>query len=74
LQYWIHALQYLQLRPVLLHALHLQLVLLGLSQLPLTHCCHLRIQGALHLGRNLLLAPHILLVPICRQHAHLSVA
>jgi hypothetical protein len=34
---------YLQLRPVLLHALHLQSLLPSLSQLALTNSCHLRI-------------------------------
>lgn len=64
---------HLQLRPVLLHALDLQRLLLRLGQLALTHSRHLGVQGALHLAGNLLLATHILLVPVsteCRQRLH----
>jgi hypothetical protein len=59
---------HLQLRPVLLHALHLQRFPLSLSQLPLTHSCHLRVQGPFHLTGYQLLAAHVFLVPA----AHIS--
>jgi hypothetical protein len=51
---------HLQLRPVLLHTLHLLRLQLRLCCLPVTHCCHLCVQGALHLASTLLLPTNII--------------
>lgn len=53
----------LQLCPMVLHALHLQRLLLRLCKLPVPYCCNLGIQGALDLTRSPLLAAHILFMP-----------